>query len=666
MKNISSQSYKCGRSLLHVDGHLSAVANGIWSFFWWIIFIVSLITYVGCQSPIETPPEIVRNITVRVVDSSNVPLPFIPVEVHRGETRSVQPLALNVTDQNGNAPFQLKIPQNGAAFTFIAGTAQTGKIQTTANLLCRDTTLVFVFGRITIPCGATIVDTIRFKDVCARTASGVEFPTTIQRLYCSTCDVPLTITLPLTLPQENAQDELQLSVFDQNGSPVSGNNFVLGARACFSVRVTYTPKQPGIIQRDYPFVGTGANNSQMNITVSVAGNAIECNRCVCGDSLTIIDLGNVVVSPPDSSSVISRTVNTNKSQCTREDNLIKNFLASSVFKLENSILSVVRPNESQPVQIRFTPIGQGAFQDTLIYQTRYRETGLVCRHTVIVRANGVQPLCCLDLAGTSAGYVVASGSPRVDTLHLKTRMYERTSGDICFRNCGTGGWLTVSQQLAFPVVPGFRSSPDWLNLDVNSSPGCFTVSFNADTSIVRPEGLGGPAKVRHETDMNILGCTPQRVHIVVDVDTLPLLFSNCVYRWSQNSMNGYNFTPPENKGSFIVDVNGNNTNMTTDFTLMSIGGASADVRVRSGWVLIRTGVVDQNDFSYANVKQYPNFNAIKQGPFNSQQNFTMNLFSVYSIRIQRGSQTLYALVRVREISTDGQKDKICFDVLFPM
>jgi hypothetical protein len=184
--------------------------------------------------------------------------------------------------------------------------------------------------------------------------------------------------------------------------------------------------------------------------------------------------------------------------------------------------------------------------------------------------------------------------------------------------------------------------------------------------VVRPNGLGGPAKTRHEADMNIFGCTPQRVHIVVDVDTLPIEFSNCIFRWSQNGMNGYNFTPPEIKGSFVFDANGDNTNMNTDFTLMSIGVATADVRVKSGWIFIRAGVTDQADFTYSKVKQWNNFVTIKQGPFNTQQDFMMTLFSVYSIRVQRGSVTMYALVRVREISTDGQKDKICFDVLFPM
>ena len=641
------------RNLIYSKQHRALLASLLIAFAF-VAFVSS------CQSPYEHPPDISRRVTVRVIDSANTPLPSIPVEVFHGGAVDEKPISAAVTDRNGNAFFDLLIPQSGGVYTFLAGSTTTGKVTTTASLLCQDTTLVVILGGLTIPCGAAITDSIIFQNVCARTTSGVEFPDSIQRQYCSTCDVPLT----MTFQSLDTPDRFRMKVFDHNGVPVTGNSFTLPPRACFSARIIFTPQQVASSTASVTFSGTGGNNSQMSVTLGMRGTSVQCSQCVCGDSITTIMFPGTVASPPDSS-FVTRTVNPNRTTCTRDDRLTKNF-TTNVFQLQNNVLPTVHTNESQPVQIRFAPPSQGTFSDTLIYETTYRESGLRCRHLVIVRGAGVQPLCCLDLASTSAGYKVSTITPRVDTLRLMVRAYESTTGSVCFYNCGTGGTLILDGQLAFPTQPGFQVTPNRLSLTVGAPSECFTVRFRADTTIVRPNGLGGPARVRFETDLNITGCTPQKVHIVAEVDTLPILFSNCVYRWSQNAMNGYNFTPPENKGSFILDVNGNNANMGTDFTLMSIGVGSADVRVRSGWRLIRTGVNDQTDFTYVNVQQYPNFSTIKQGPFTTQQDFTMNLYSVYSIRIQRGSVFYYALVRVREISTDGQKDKICFDVLFPM
>ncbi len=622
--------------------------------------------FLSCQSPYETPPAVERKVLVRTVDSSFTPLPSIPVEVYRAEGAG-EKLFSTLTDRAGTALFLLRIPQNGGRFNFRVGTAQTGIVTIAADLLCRDTILTVMLGSLRIPCGAAIADTMRFVDVCARNPAGQEFPETIERQYCSACDVPLVVALPVTLPILQPPSDLRMRVFDADGAEVAGGSFTLPARGCFSVRITYTPKQTGTINGVIPIVGNAPGGESFNLALTVTGNAKDCNQCLCGDSLTILDLGSVVVgASPDSAAFLSTLVNRNKSSCERNDRLTKNFTPGSGFTLLGGVQGSVRPNESQPVQIRFLPERSGPARDTLVYVTVYPSSGLTCRHTVIVTGQGVQAACCLDLASTSAGYVQSSGSPRVDTLHLATRIDQTASGRICFRNCGTGGTATVSQSLAWPAAPGFDTAPASLQLRAGDPPQCFAVSFDATGSVVRPSGPGGPVKTRHETDLLIAGCDPRKVHIVVDVDTLPVQFSNCVYRWSQNSFNGYNFTPPENKGSFIFDANGDNQNMITDLTLMSIGAGSADVRIRSGWQLIRAGVVDQNDFAYATVRGWPKFSQIHTGAYNTAQAATLALFSVYAIRIERNGQISYALIRIREISTDGQKEKICFDVLYPL
>ena len=57
---------------------------------------------------------------------------------------------------------------------------------------------------------------------------------------------------------------------------------------------------------------------------------------------------------------------------------------------------------------------------------------------------------------------------------------------------------------------------------------------------------------------------------------------------------------------------------------------------------------------------------LKAEPFQTSEFVTLNLYTVYVIRISYNGRLLYALVRVREISDDGQKQKLCLDILFPL
>ncbi|NOY05212.1 MAG: hypothetical protein GXO82_01025 [Chlorobi bacterium] len=613
-----------------------------------------------CQSPLETPPVVEQTVTVYVQDSAHSPLPSIPVEVYEGKTITAEssPLGSRLTDASGMVSFDLVIPSTGGSYIFLVGNDNTGRVQVAADLLCRDTTLVILLGGTEIPCNQFFADTLRLEEICAPLPSGQTFSDSIQAQYCSGCPVPLTVSFtPVDDPYQ-----LRMQVFDSDGLEVQGTSFTLPPGGCFTVKAVASPRATGTVTRTTSFTGTGAGGASLRFDLTLEASAIDCNVCACSDTSIIVDFGKAEFQPNQESLLEQVMFNLNRSSCDRLERIIMYPARPAVFQLLDSLKAVMRPGESQRMRVRFTPDQEGTFIDSMIVQSTVPSTGDVCKTTIIFRAEGVQARCCFDALASSR---VTTISPDTLRLDLRTRVDGSVEGQVCFTNCGSGGTLEVQQAFGAAERNGFQVSPDMLSLRENES-GCFTIRFDARTDIVWPDGQGGrPAVVMHEAFVPVIGCPEKIIHVVARVDTIPTLFSRCIFRWDQNEFLGYNFTPPEQKGSDVRDPD--LANQITDFVMLNMNGvASADVRIRSGWKLIRTGVTSQADFTFDIVQQWPNAADITRPPFNTTPETTFDLFSVYSIIVERNGNITYALVRVREISTDGEKEKICLDVLYPM
>lgn len=622
----------------------------------------------SCQSPVKTVEDVPTTVTVIVQDNRGLPMHSIPVDAYKGLTSDAEHLLQSrVTEANGTTGFVLNIPSNGGNYNFVAGNDQTGRVIRTAALLCRDTTILITLQGASIECNGALIDTILFTDACANTA-GQDFTSTAERRYTSECDEAMTVTF-----SDLNLDNLRLiaTVFDNDGNEVQGTSFVLPPGGSFSVRMDYTPQAVGLLDAVMQFNAQGAV-SQWDVTLSIIGYAVDCNDCDCSDETILIDMGSVVVDG-DSAVIITREINTNRSICDRNDIISKPFSRHPIFRLDNTPFPTVAPGNAQLVRIIFDPSNVGPVTDSLVFETTYPSNGVKCRFTVIVTGQGVRAQCCVDEAASEGLVVDHSVNPPVYRIRLNTALQESAAGKICFYNCGSGGWLQISRP-AVTTATGFTIPAQNYSLRARTEgggTGCFDVSFLPTERMVWPNGRNsGPGITTFTTQFTVFGCEPSTVQVIATVDTTPTLFSICVFRWDQNRQNGYNFTPASLRGSFIEDPNAESSAsaMFTDIAYLSGPGGvlTGRVRIRSGWKLVRTGVSDQDDFTYDEIRNWPEFGSLTQGIDTGTPFFDMVLHGVYVIQIERGGQFFFALVRVREISDDGQKQKICFDVIFPV
>lgn len=600
-----------------------------------------------------------HKVTVHVQDSSRQPIPSLPVEVYRGTLRSYEqtPVQTKVSNEFGDTFFEFLIPTTGGQFVFVTGDASFGFQKVEANLLCRDTTVVIVFDTKDVACNETRTDTLRLTEICLYNQK-FAIPDSTQILYRSGCAVPLTMTYtPLDDPFG-----FRLTAIDDKGDPFPGNTFTVPPNGYFRVRLFAEPRDTGTVVRSISITGVGSGGASMQVNLTVVVRAIACDGCPCNDTTITISFGNVQASPTQGKATQSVAFTRNNTLCDRKDQIVKGPSLPSVFSVKDPIKQDVRRGESQNLTVEFSPQAVRPYRDTIIIQRHYQDNDSVCTTLVILVGNGCEPVCCIDSTN-----LVSIGIPNRHELNLgNIKVYQGTNGSICFRHCGVCGVVKLNQ--SSPTKKGFSVSPSSLNINVGERK-CFAVQFSAIDSVVWPNGHGQPAAQDHEIDVTIDGCGAQKtVKVKVHVDTIPIRYSRCIYVWADNQNLGFNFTPTDLKGSEIFDpdpVNG----QITDFVVNSIVvGANASVFIRSGWKFIRANVT-ASDFDFLNISGTwrADYRAITTGSFNTSNPVTLNLGSVYSIRVERGGDISYALIRVREISADADgKRKICLDVLYPM
>jgi hypothetical protein len=611
----------------------------------------------SCQSPTETPPMVRHRVLVHVVDSTQRPIPTLPVELYRGggATREPAPLQTRVTDGAGNALFEVEIPSTGAPFTLVAGDDNFGRMTVEANLLCRDTAMVIAFVLRNVPCNETRSDALVLPDICMYNG-GRGMSDSGQAYYRSGCAVPLTMTCT------PVDDPFRLRVFvvDAAGREVTGSTFTLPPAGFFAVRAVAAPRDTGRIVRTVTISGTGSGGASLQVTLTVEAHAVPCEGCPCdGDTLTL-DFPLTEAYPTPRSVVLPFTVLTNRGLCDRRDRLLRGPRLTDIFALDQPLRETVRPGEAQTLQLSFRPKEARAYTDTLVIEHFIPDNNRLCTSMIILRAEGCGPVCVFE-----RGALDSTGTPDSYVARLRARVYQSDQTLICVRNAGRCGELVLRQGIQPPLL-GFFSFPTERRLQPNER-DCFTAGFNASDSVVWPNGHGRPAVVHFENVLTVTGSgADKRIRLLADVDTIPILFSRCIYEWQDNQHLGYNFTPPELKGSEINDPDPV-TRQVTDLVVDQVtDGVGATVRLRSGWRQIRCNVTE-GDFVFSAVASWPEYRSITAGPFDTSAQTSFRLGCVYSVRIERGGVYSYALVRVRECSSDADgKHKMCLDVLYPM
>jgi hypothetical protein len=515
-----------------------------------------------------------------------------------------------------------------------------------------------------LPCSGTFDRTIRIDDVCAPLATGERFTDSAQVTFRNGCDVPLTYTLA----GPGDSPALSLLVIDAQGNVVTDRPFIVPAGGQLTLRAVATPGDSLLRQTRYTLTGTGPNQAMVTINLTVEVEARNCNVCSCPEDEIVIDFGAIQALPATDRGEAADAVSLQRNSCLydRIDNIIKNPTLANVFTVSALTDVTVPPGARSAVTVTFAPKDLRSYRDTVLIEHFLPDEQKRCTTRVILVGSGCGPACEI----VTDPRLVQTGINAFSFDLGRVRVYEGGRDLICFRNVGDCGTLTLEQ--AYDPRPGFSVSPDQLSIG-GGEIGCFTVRFDADDEIVWPEGHGRPAKTEHTMPMVLHGCGARRDVIVrVVVDTLPVLFSRCIYRWDQNGNYGYNFTPVGGKGEDRFDPDAIAAQITDLIVVAARAGNDADVLLRSGWKFIKAGVTEAQ-FNYTDMSSGTNgwsaaeFDEITSDPFDTDRAATLDFRSVYAIRIERNGGYTYACVRVREISEDPDgKFKVCLDVLYPM
>mgnify|MGYP000147405210 CR=1 FL=1 len=625
----------------------------------------------SCQSPMERAPIETRDVLVHVQDAAGRPVELVPVEVQDLRIPEAERTAIDrqVTDRTGNTYFRFEIPTTGAPYRFLVGDAETGITTVDANLLCRDTLLIVRLASEEIPCSGIIERTIRIEDICAPLNTGQTFTDSTQMVFRSGCDVPLTFSI--SGPDDSPA--LSLFVLNAQGGVVTDRPFVLLAGGQFTLRAVATPQDSGLQVVRYQLTGSGPNQAAVTINLTVEIDARNCNTCDCPDDEILVDFGTIQSLPPTQRGEGRQVVDLLRNTCLfdRIDNIIKEPTIADVFRVTPLVDEVAAPGERSSMTVTFTPNQIGAYRDTILVEHFLPGEQRRCTTRVILTGSGCGPECEL-LEDPRLVERDPPGSNQFDFDLGRVRVYTSGNGMICFENVGGCGTLVLNASALEGDYPGFSLTRDELELD-GEEQGCFTVRFEASDEVVWPDGHGQPAKILHDLPLRIDGCGPVRdVTVRVVVDTLPILFSRCIYRWDQNENYGYNFTPVQGKGEDRFDPNAP-AQQLSDLVVAAVDpNDDADVYIRSGWKFIKAGV-SEDQFNYTDMSTGQNgwsraeFESITSPGFSTSQAATLDFRSVYSIRIERDGVISYACVRVREVSVDPDgKYKMCLDVLYPM
>lgn len=620
----------------------------------------------SCQSPMERPPSEARDVVVHVQTGAGTPVELVPVEVYDlgvpAEAR--ERLDREITDQAGNVYFRFVIPTTGGRFRFVVGNEETGITTLDADLLCRDTLMVVALVSEQLPCSGSIERTLRIDDVCAPLVNGVHFTDSAQVIFRNGCDVPMTYTLsgPGDTPA------LSLFVIDADGAVVTDRPFTVPAGGQMTLRAVATPEDSTLHTAVYTLTGTGANQAAVTIRLTVEVEARNCNVCQCPEDEIVIDFGSIQSLPESERGEAVEVVSLPRNSCLydRIDDLVKLPTLADVFEVTALAALAVPPGARSAVTVTFRPNQLGSYRDTILVEHYLPEEQRRCTTRVILRGSGCGPAC--EIVEDPR---LVENPPNIFDFDMgRVRVYEGGRGEICFTNVGDCGVLELQQ--TFTETPGFTVSPSALSI-AGGETACFTVRFDASDEVVWPEGHGRPAKIAHSMLMYVNGCGARRdVTVRVIVDTLPVLFSRCIYRWDQNGNYGYNFTPVGGKGEDRYDPDAITAQITDLVVLAAREGIDADVLIRSGWKFIKAGVTEAQ-FNYTDMSGGSNgwtpgeFRAITSDPFAPGRAVTLDFRSVYALRIERNGVYTYACVRVREISADPDgKYKLCLDVLYPM
>jgi hypothetical protein len=614
------------------------------------------------MSPFDGSRSESHTVTVIVQDNIGSVQRDVPVSVFHGTyvSSGAVPIASGYTGREGSIALQFDIQMPEDKFVFQIGSDATGIKQFQTVILPKDTTLIFTLDISTMQCNVDQSDTLSLMNICAPLKDGTSFADSVQRTFYSGCTVPLTITYqPVHDPFI-----LDVHVLNSDGHEITDNPFTIPPKGLFIIKAVSHPVAPGSIIRKTEFVGTGPEDASAKLSIVIKTSTVGCDNVNCVDTMVQVKFKATLAQSMAQSSIERVEFAQNRTPKRRIDRVTRYLSAGSPFSLLDSLRYVLQPGMLQSVRVRFAPQERIQYKDTLIVESTLEGSSSSCTSTIVFSGNGCMPECTM-----STSKLQPTGDPDAYTMALTVHPNDVThEGAVYFVNSGQCGTVTLTIDTTSTSIASGFSLISSLRQYIEADRGAYAqFAFAAWDNIIWPEGHGRPARVNHSQLMKIAGCgNDKRIQLNITVDTLPISYSRCFYDWNKNDHYGFSFEPYSSKGQDILDPSPT-TSMTSDIVLNKINSATeAEIRLRGDWKLIRQDV-QESDFSFARVRLWPEYHTITNGSFSQAGNMTLALRSVYVIKVPYGGLYRFALIRLREASTDNDgKGKICIDVLYPM
>ncbi len=389
------------------------------------LLLAAIILLPACMETTTPSNENERELTVmvyRVTDGTTTPVRGAEVNIFQADNANINPLQA-YTNSQGAASFRFKVPVTGQNFNISA--IYNNRAQNKSSvLLCKDTTLIFVFdttNTISFSCNNLGKnEDLVFTDDFGNTDLKLNTPANIFRYEKCTAGLYNSGTqdITLTLPKVNPPFKLESVLIDGLPPTVQNNKVVIQPGQTLTLCFSVSTKETGAFTQELNLQMTCEDGQQGNYNLTLNATVVP-PTCDCDEysNFSLITLSERV--PSGKSKEIKQVVFTNNSPCDVEISFL-NFDGNDGWEILNPQFPVtVKSGNSLEISAKFTPPSANQHSDTLNLEVRPIGTDNVCNLDVYLEGEGCAGGC--PLFSTDGFYFDEySSSPVIDTISDRT------------------------------------------------------------------------------------------------------------------------------------------------------------------------------------------------------------------------------------------------------
>lgn len=368
-----------------------------------LIAVVFLLLFIqACMETISPSNENEHELTVLVyqttagANTGTTPIRNAEVNVFAGEQTT--PNALKAfTNSQGATVFRLKVPLTGSNYN-ITATYNNRTQSKNSILLCRDTTLIFVFDTTQVTsldcANLNREETLVFVDDNFNPELNLNTPANISRY--DRCTGGLynagTENITLTLPKVNPPFKLQSVLIDGSAYAVKNNQVIIKPGETLTLCFSVSTKEIGEFAQTLSIPLVCENGDQGTYSLTLIATVVP-PTCDCDEYGNNYELKLSEKVPVGEQRDVKKVVFTNNSPC----NVIINQTAFD----GNDGWAILSPNfpitiksgASLELTVRFNSISSGTHIDTLSLEVTPEGTENICQFDVYLEGEGCSGSC---------------------------------------------------------------------------------------------------------------------------------------------------------------------------------------------------------------------------------------------------------------------------------